>query len=84
VDGTGAGENPGLIFRDRYRVDLQTFTPGLRFEQGWARRNRMSFQGVPFWVASREAIIASKLASGREVDVEDVRILQQHQRGSDE
>jgi hypothetical protein len=36
----------------------------------------MSFEGVPFWVASCEDLIASKRASGRKVDLEDVRILE--------
>src|SRR5882724_10474856 len=58
------------VFRDRYRIDVQTSTPGLRFEDAWPRRTQMSFEGVPFWVASCEDLIASKRASGRKVDLE--------------
>jgi hypothetical protein len=36
----------------------------------------MKFDDVAFWVASRGDIIASKRASGRRVDLEDVRILE--------
>jgi hypothetical protein len=36
----------------------------------------MTFHGVPFWVASKADLIASKLAAGRTVDLEDVRILE--------
>jgi hypothetical protein len=64
------------VFRDRYRVDVQTSTPGLRFVDAWAHRVEMTFEGVPFWIASREDLIASKRASGRTVDLEDVRILE--------
>ncbi len=36
----------------------------------------MNYQGQEFFVASREDLIASKRASGRDVDLEDVRLLQ--------
>ena len=64
------------IFRDLYRVDVQTSTPGLRFEEAWPRRLEMTFDGVPFWVASKDDLIASKRAAGRTIDLEDVRILE--------
>jgi hypothetical protein len=64
------------IFRDRYRVDVQTATPGIRFDEAWPRRVEMKFDDVAFWVASRGDIIASRRASGRRVDLEDVRILE--------
>ena len=48
------------IFRDLYRVDVQTSTPGLRFEEAWPRRLEMTFDGVTFWVASKDDLIASK------------------------
>ena len=64
------------IFRDRYRVDVQTLTPGLIFEDAWRRRLQMTLDSVPFWVAAKDDVIASKKASGREVELEDVRILE--------
>ena len=42
------------IFRDRYRFDVQTSTPGLRFEEAWPRQIEMTFDGVSFYVASKE------------------------------
>ncbi len=63
------------IFRDRVRVDVQTATPGIRFAEAWSRRQIMSYQDQSFNVVSREDLIASKLAAGRSVDLEDVRLL---------
>lgn len=65
------------IFNDRVRIDVQTRTPGLDFEQAWGRRETMSYQGQVFYVVSREDLLASKRAAGREVDLEDVRMLEE-------
>ena len=63
------------IFRDRVRIDVQTMTPGIAFAEAWSRKKTMTFQGQTFNVVSRDDLIASKLASGRPVDLEDVRLL---------
>lgn len=63
------------IFRDRVRIDVQTFTPGIRFDEAWSRRAIMDFDGQSFNVVSRNDLVVSKLASGRPVDIEDVRLL---------
>ena len=68
--------NEITIFKDRVRIDVQTSTPGLRFQDAWGRRNTMEYQGQSFYVASREDLISSKVASGRDVDLDDVRLLQ--------
>ena len=64
------------IFRDRVRIDVQTSTPGLRFEEAWQRKVAMFYQGQEFYVAAKEDIIASKRAAGRDKDLEDVRMLE--------
>lgn len=64
------------IFRDRVRIDVQTSTPGLRFEEAWRNKVSMAYQGQEFYVASKEDVIASKRAAGREKDLEDVRMLE--------
>ena len=66
------------IFKDRYRIDVQTTTPGLRFADGWPRRLQMTLDGVPFQVASKDDVIASKRAAGRKIDLEDVSILEKN------
>lgn len=63
------------IFKDRVRIDVQTSTPGLIFDEAWERRETMRYQGQAFYALSRSDLIASKLAAGREKDLEDVRML---------
>ncbi len=64
------------IFKDRVRIDIQTTTPGVCFEEAWEEREDMTYRGVVLCVVSREGLIASKRAAGRAVDLEDVRLLE--------
>jgi tRNA nucleotidyltransferase/poly(A) polymerase len=64
------------IFRDRVRIDVQTSTPGIKFEAAWQQRVAMTYQGQEFYVASKTDVIASKRAAGRDKDLEDVRMLE--------
>lgn len=64
------------IFKDRVRIDVQTYTPGLEFDKAWDRKVIMDYQGQKFYVVTREDLIAAKRASGRDVDLEDVRLLE--------
>ncbi len=64
------------VFKDRVRIDVQTSTPGITFERAWGRKVRLTFQGQDFWVIAKEDLLAAKKASGRQVDLEDVRILE--------
>jgi hypothetical protein len=68
--------NEITIFKDRVRIDVQTSTPGLNFQDAWAHRNTLEYQGQSFYVASREDLISSKKATGRDVDLDDVRLLE--------
>ena len=68
--------NEITIFKDRVRIDVQTATPGILFENAWLGRETMDYQGQKFYVVSRADLIASKRAAGRAVDLEDVRLLE--------
>ncbi len=68
--------NEITVFKDRIRIDVQTSTPGLLFDQAWSNRRTMGYQGQEFFVASRSDIIASKRAAGRDIDLEDVKLLE--------
>jgi ribulose bisphosphate carboxylase small subunit len=69
------------IFQDRVRIDVQTSTPGLKFEEAWRNRETMEYRGQKFHVVSKQDLIASKQAAGREVDLEDVRLLTLDDKG---
>jgi len=56
-------ENEITIFKDRIRIDVKTFTPGLNFKDSWERRNTMEYQGQKFQVVTMEDLIASKKAA---------------------
>ena len=76
VDAQGVLANEITVFNDRVRIDVQTSTPGLTFQDAWNQRVIMDFQGQKFYVASRVDLIASKRAAGRPRDLEDVRVLE--------
>lgn len=63
------------IFQDRVRIDVQTSTPGIDFKSAWQERVTMQYQEQSLYVVSRQDLIASKRAAGRDVDLEDVRLL---------
>lgn len=67
--------NEITIFKDRVRIDVQLSTPGLQFEKSWSRKQTMQYQGQEFYVVSIEDLIRSKRAAGRDVDLEDIRLL---------
>jgi predicted nucleotidyltransferase len=64
------------VFNDRVRIDVQTRTPGLSFQDAWRRRKTVTYEGQDFFIVSKEDLIASKRAAGREVDLSDVRLLE--------
>lgn len=67
--------NEITIFRDRVRVDVQTSTSGITFDDAWQRRKTLSYHGQEFFILSKQDLIVSKRAAGRPVDMEDVRLL---------
>jgi hypothetical protein len=75
--------NEITIFQDRVRIDVQTSTPGLRFNDAWQNREVMSYQAQEFFVVSKSDLIASKIAAGRDIDLEDVQLLKLDDAGSD-
>jgi hypothetical protein len=68
--------NEITVFNDRVRIDVQTSTPGLIFEEAWQERETMNYQGQTFYVVSAQDLIVSKRAAGRAVDLEDIRMLE--------
>jgi hypothetical protein len=64
------------VFKDKVRIDVQTSTPGLKFEDAWDRKAAMDYHGQKFYVVCRDDLLASKRAAARDVDLEDVRLLE--------
>ncbi len=68
--------NEITVFNDRIRIDVQTSTPGISFEDAWKKRVTRTYSGQDLLVLSLEDLIASKRAAGRPQDLEDVRMLE--------
>ena len=69
-------DNEITVLKDRVRVDVQTSTPGIDFQEVWKNRISVSYHDQEFFILSKEDLISSKRASGRDVDLEDVRLLE--------
>jgi predicted nucleotidyltransferase len=65
------------------RVDLLRTIPGVDFRSAMARAVRVDWDGVPASILSREDLIASKRAAGRERDLRDLRTLERQGKGSE-
>ena len=65
------------IFNDRIRIDVQTRTPGVSFKDAWLHRKTMTYQGQDFFILSKEDLINTKRAAGREIDLKDVNLLEE-------
>ncbi len=68
--------NEITIFKDRVRIDVQISTPGLMFQDAWKEKIIMNYHGQEFYVISKKDLISSKRAAGRDIDLEDVRLLE--------
>jgi hypothetical protein len=76
TDSDGILNHDISVFKDKVRIDVQTSTPGIIFEEAWSRKVTMNYQGQDFLVVSKPDLISAKRASGRPVDLEDVRLLE--------
>lgn len=74
--------NEITIFRDRVRVDVQTSTPGITFGDAWEHRKTISYHDQKFFILSKRDLISSKRAAGRDIDIEDVRLLEIPESGA--
>jgi hypothetical protein len=63
------------------RVDLLKDAPGVDFSTAWAGRAAATWNGVTVAVLSRDDLIRSKRASGREQDLIDARNLERARPG---
>lgn len=69
------------VFNDRVRIDVQTSTPGVSFQDAWNRRKTVIYNGQQFFILSKEDLIRTKRACGRDIDKEDIRLLEMPDEG---
>jgi hypothetical protein len=68
-------QNEITVFQDFVRIDVQTSTPGITFEDAFSDCKIMVFQGRTINVISKHHLIQMKRAAGRKIDLEDVELL---------
>ncbi len=69
-------KNEITVFNDFVRIDVQTRTPGIDFSTAWSRRKEFSYEAQQLPVICLEDLIINKKASGREIDLQDVKLLE--------
>jgi predicted nucleotidyltransferase len=57
------------------RVDILMSIKGVQFQDAWARRVEVDFDGVKALFISKEDLIVAKLAAGRPQDIADAQTL---------
>lgn len=68
-------KNEANIFKDYVRLDVLTKIKGIGFEEVWKGKVVKRIKGVRIPIISIPDLILSKKAVGRDIDLEDVRIL---------
>lgn len=72
-------QTPGTVYQiglPPRRIDLLTEISGVTFDEAWTSRVLTQIAGVEVSVLGREALIANKLAAGRDKDLLDAHMLQ--------
>ena len=65
------------------RIDILQKIDGVTFDEAWANRVEGNLDGeVPTHVISRDDLIRNKLASGREQDLLDVKVLRKAEKAT--
>jgi hypothetical protein len=71
--------HPGVVFQigvPPVRIDILTALSGLRFEQDWANRSYVEWDGLKIPVISRLDLIRNKRSTGRTKDLADAEQLE--------
>jgi len=62
------------------RIDILMGIPGVDFEQAWENRVEADIDGIPIYYISRQDLIVSKRAVGRDQDLVDIKALEQAEK----
>ena len=61
-------------------VDVLTKIKGVTFKEGWKKKSIGKIGGAPIYMLGLSDLIRAKKASGREIDLQDVKILEEIKR----
>jgi hypothetical protein len=64
------------------RIDILTGISGITWEEAWASRIQVDFDGFPIQVIGKAELIRNKQATGRPQDLADLVRLRQEKRGT--
>jgi hypothetical protein len=67
-----------MLGQKPWRIDILTGIDGVSFEEAWASRVKASFAATPLYVIGRDMLLKNKRAAGREKDLRDVALLEEH------
>jgi hypothetical protein len=74
-------ETPGTVYQiglPPRRIDVMTSVSGSSFEAAWEGRVEVSIAGLSIPFIGREELLRNKLATGRDKDLLDARLLDKH------
>jgi hypothetical protein len=67
-----------MLGRKPWRIDILTGITGVSFREAWDSRVEVGFVRKPLYVIGREALLKNKRASGRNKDLRDIALLEEH------
>jgi hypothetical protein len=67
-----------MLGRKPWRIDILTGISGVSFKEGWTGRVEVEFVRSPLYAIGRKALLKNKRASGRNKDLRDVAMLEEH------
>lgn len=71
-----------MLGQKPWRIDILTGIDGVSFDEVWSSRVEAEFVAKPLYVIGREMLLKNKRAAGRDKDLRDVALLEEHGRPS--
>src|SRR5207247_877381 len=68
-----------MLGRKPWRIDILTSIAAVSFEEAWESRVEVRFVRKPLYVIGLEALLKNKRAAGRDKDLRDVALLEEHE-----
>ena len=71
-----------MLGQKPWRIDILTGIDGVSFDEAWTSRVEAEFVAKPLYVIGREMLLTNKRSAGRDKDLRDVAMLEEHGRSS--